>query len=80
MRRLKAWTGLTLRQLERRAQALGESLPKSTLAAVLRQLRLPREELLRSFVKSCGCGQDDVDYWTDTRRAVAMTSISAPDR
>ena len=56
MRRLRAWSGLTFRQLERNAAEAGDVLPHSTLVDALRRDRLPREDLLRAFVRACGLG------------------------
>ncbi|WP_372455556.1 helix-turn-helix domain-containing protein [Sphaerisporangium fuscum] len=80
MRQLKAWSGLTLRQLERRARSIGEHLPRSTLAATLTHLRLPREPLLVAFVKACDCSSADIENWVDARRRVAMKISTITDR
>jgi hypothetical protein len=72
MRRLKAWSGMTHRDLERRAAAAGDVLPRSTLAAALRRDSLPREELLTAFVRACGCGRDRTGEWLAVRARLAM--------
>ncbi|MFE0765186.1 helix-turn-helix domain-containing protein [Streptomyces smyrnaeus] len=54
LRQLKEASGLTLRQLEERAAASGDYLPRSTLSSMLSGRRLPRPELLAAFVKACG--------------------------
>lgn len=74
LRQLKAWCGLTYRQLERNASAAGQILPHSTLGVALRRNRLPREELLASFVRACGGGPDDVAAWLAARRELAMNT------
>ncbi|MEU6033837.1 hypothetical protein ABZ801_00345 [Actinomadura sp. NPDC047616] len=73
MRRLKSWSGLTFRQLESRAAAMGDVLPRSTLVEALRRERLPREELLAAFVRACGGGPDTVAQWLTIRRRLAVT-------
>ena len=54
LRRLKDSSGLTYRQLERRAEELGEVLPKSTAASMLTRDTLPRVELVSTLLKVCG--------------------------
>ncbi|GAA2766540.1 hypothetical protein GCM10010103_55810 [Streptomyces paradoxus] len=70
MRHLKERSGLTYRQLERRAAERGETLARSTLADVLRGRTLPRPELLAAFVRACG---DDhrLEGWLAAREEVA---------
>ncbi|WP_067818983.1 helix-turn-helix domain-containing protein [Actinomadura kijaniata] len=71
LRRLKAWSGLSYRRLERRAAEAGESLPYSTASTMLGRESLPREELLVAFVRACGLDGDDVDAWVAARRRIA---------
>ncbi|SDN36279.1 RICIN domain-containing protein [Allokutzneria albata] len=54
LRRLKDGSGLTYRQLERRAEERGEVLPKSTVASMLARDTLPRVELVSALLKVCG--------------------------
>lgn len=54
LRALKARSGLTLRQLESRAKAQGDVLPRSTVADLLRRSTLPRRETVSAFVRACG--------------------------
>ena len=70
MQRLKAWSGLGYRELEKRAAAAGEVLPRSTVTAALARDALPREELLAGFVRACGCGEQ-VGHWIAARRRIA---------
>ncbi|MFH9658750.1 RICIN domain-containing protein [Streptomyces sp. NPDC017248] len=67
---LKARSRLTYRQLEERAAEKGEPLPRSTLADVLRNGSLPRQELLTAFVRACGEG-GYVDEWLAARQRAA---------
>jgi Concanavalin A-like lectin/glucanases superfamily len=81
MRRLKAWSGLSYRQLAKRASALGDYLPHSTTAAVLGRDTLPREDVVAAFVRACGCEAETVDAWLAVRkRLLAADPASAgPD-
>ena len=84
LRRLKSWSGLSFRQLERHAAALGETLPYSTVATMLGRNRLPREELLVTFVKACGLDEHEAQRWATVRATIAYgipeTSTSTPRR
>ncbi|TQS23093.1 RICIN domain-containing protein [Microbispora sp. KK1-11] len=72
MRRLRAWSGCSYRQLERRAEAVGDILPRATLADALNRRDLPREDLLAAFVRACGADDDTVAEWVDARRRLAV--------
>ena len=72
MRRLKAWSGLSYRQLAKRAAAAGDYLPHSTTAAALGRDTLPREDVVAAFVRACGCDAETVDTWLTSRRRVAV--------
>lgn len=72
LRELKARSRLTYRQLEERAARQGEQLPRSTLADVLRNGSLPRQELLTAFVRACGEG-DHLSDWLAARRRAAQS-------
>jgi hypothetical protein len=80
LRRLKAWSGLSYRELERAAAAAGEVLPYSTAATMLRRDRLPREAVLVAFVIACGLEADDTRRWVAARRELAMGAepLTAP--
>ncbi|AGP54932.1 hypothetical protein [Streptomyces rapamycinicus] len=49
---LKDWSRLTYRELAARADALGDVLPRSTVANMLARATLPREELVAAFVRA----------------------------
>lgn len=68
---LRSWAGMTYRKLERRAAASGDVLPYSTVFHALHRCRLPREELLLSLVRACGCGPEQASAWVETRRRLA---------
>ncbi len=78
MRRLRAWSGCSYRQLERRAEAVGDVLPRATLADALNRRDLPREDLLAAFVRACGADGDTVAEWVDARRRLAVAREKAP--
>ncbi len=71
LRRLKAWSGFSYRQLERRATQAGHTLPYSTAATMLGRDRLPREELVAAFVAACGVRADEAQAWLDARVTIA---------
>ncbi|MGW2287879.1 hypothetical protein [Streptomyces phaeochromogenes] len=71
LRRLKAWSGLSYRRLERRAAEAGHSLPYSTAASMLGRERLPREELVAAFVAACGIRGPEAEAWLDARTDIA---------
>jgi hypothetical protein len=71
MRQLKEWSGLGFKQLEQRAERAGTPLPHSTLSATLGRSSLPRADLLDAFVRACGCDDDTVAAWLDSRDRLA---------
>ncbi|MEU8398845.1 helix-turn-helix transcriptional regulator [Nonomuraea sp. NPDC048892] len=71
LRRLKRWSGLSFRQLDRRAAAAGDTLPYSTASTMLGKDRLPRPELLVAFVKACGVADDDLRVWQTCHAGIA---------
>jgi Helix-turn-helix domain len=76
LRRLKAWSGLSYRQIEQRAGLSGDTLPKSTLVTALGRDVLPREEMVVAFVRACGCPPETVAQWAAARRHLAMAAVS----
>ncbi|WP_433180216.1 LamG-like jellyroll fold domain-containing protein [Actinoallomurus sp. CA-150999] len=76
LRRLKAWSGLTYRELEKEAAKHGYVLPHSTIASALKRESLPREELVKGFVRACGCLDETVAAWVAVRRALAVGAHS----
>ncbi|MBC6459733.1 peptidoglycan-binding domain-containing protein [Actinomadura sp. HBU206391] len=74
LRGLRAWSGLTFRQLEKRAVTNGDVLPYSTIHAALARPRLPREELLTAYLRACGCTPQEVAIWVDVRRRLTVTT------
>ncbi|WP_188194231.1 hypothetical protein [Nonomuraea sp. SYSU D8015] len=80
MLRLKSWTELSFRELERRAAAAGDSLPRSTISNALDRGKLPAAHLVEAFARACGCDEDEVAAWVRARRRVAAASVGEPDR
>ncbi|MFE7116328.1 helix-turn-helix domain-containing protein, partial [Streptomyces sp. NPDC057654] len=85
LRRLKKRSGLSYRQLEARAAAAGDILPRSSVSQMLNRDLPPRPELLAAFVRACGEG-DRVADWLDARdrvvgahRARQSAAADAPD-
>ncbi|MEV5748170.1 LamG domain-containing protein [Actinoallomurus sp. NPDC052308] len=72
LRRLKAWSGLTYRELEKAAGRHGYVLPHSTIASALKRASLPREELVKGLVTACGCSAEAVETWVAVRRVLAV--------
>ncbi|MGW7362503.1 helix-turn-helix domain-containing protein [Streptomyces sp. NPDC054841] len=72
MRQLRQWAHLSYRELERRAGAAGDVLPRATLAGVLSRQELPREELLAAFVRACGGDEPTVEAWVGVRKRLAV--------
>ncbi|RZQ62222.1 RICIN domain-containing protein [Amycolatopsis suaedae] len=77
MQDLRLRSGYTLRQLEGRAAACGDVLPRSTVADIPRRQTLPRPELVAAFVRACG-EQDRLGEWMAAYRRAARPA--EPDR
>ncbi|MGH3938760.1 MAG: peptidase inhibitor family I36 protein [Pseudonocardiaceae bacterium] len=78
LRALQRWTGEGLRQLEKRAKANGDGLPRSTVGAVLTRPTLPREDFVVAFVSACGRAPEEVARWVAARRRIAAMTDSSP--
>ncbi|MEU6984977.1 helix-turn-helix domain-containing protein [Streptomyces sp. NPDC046324] len=74
---LKDWSGLTYRELSARAEALGDVLPRSTVANMLARSTVPREELLTSFVRACGVSPGELEDWQTVRKEIAVRGVYA---
>ncbi|WP_406863208.1 helix-turn-helix transcriptional regulator [Streptomyces sp. HUAS MG47] len=73
---LKDRSGLTYRELSARAAAVGEVLPRSTVANMLARVAgLPREELLTAFVRACGVPPGERDAWLRVRKELAAGGV-----
>ncbi|MFC5143460.1 helix-turn-helix domain-containing protein [Streptomyces aureoversilis] len=71
LRRLKTRTGLSFRDIERRARQQGYSLPMSTLASALNRDTLPHGELIGMLLRTLGLPEDEVARWLEVRRSMA---------
>lgn len=78
MRGLKAGSGLSYRDLERRAAGAGEFLPRSTLLNALTRDTLPKSPLVAAFVRACGRGPDDVAAWLTAHHRLTVAGAAAP--
>ncbi len=79
LRRLKSWSGMGFRQLEKRAAQLGLALPRSTITAALNRDVLPREDLAVALVRTCGGDQEEASRWVAARRRIAAATSSPAD-
>ncbi|MBW5420046.1 hypothetical protein GKQ77_00405 [Streptomyces sp. BG9H] len=74
LRRLRAWSELTYRELEVRARRCGLHLARSTTAAVLGRGALPRAGFVRAYVAACGLPPEP---WLDARQRIAASCEEA---
>ncbi|GCB49297.1 NB-ARC domain-containing protein [Streptomyces sp. NL15-2K] len=74
LRRLRAWSELTYRELEVRAQRHGLHLARSTTAAVLGRGALPRAGFVHAYVAACGLTPEP---WLGARQRIAA-ACAAP--
>ncbi|MGW3150130.1 RICIN domain-containing protein [Streptomyces sp. NPDC001177] len=79
LRDLKRCSGLSYRQLEERAAAAGDVLPRSSVSSMLSRDMLPRPDLLMAFVKACGEG-DRAAEWAEARERVARVYGKGPSQ
>lgn len=79
LRELRVRTGLSYRQLERRAARSGDVLPASTLSTALSRNTLPREQLLTAYIRACGGDDRTVESWTALRTTLAVASVKDPE-
>ncbi|MEU9792800.1 hypothetical protein AB0E27_19600 [Streptomyces sparsogenes] len=79
MRQLRQWANLSYRELERRATAAGDVLPRAPLAGALNRQELPRVDLVAAFVRACGGDEATVKAWVGARKrlAVALESLAS---
>lgn len=76
LRALRTWSGLTYRQVQGKAAALGDVLPASTLATALARATLPRAEFVAALARACGLGDDEVRQWVKVRNEVALGAVT----
>ncbi|MFH9243230.1 RICIN domain-containing protein [Streptomyces anulatus] len=71
LRRLKRESRLSYRQLEERATAVGDILPRSSASAMLSRNVVPRPDQLAAYVTACGEGER-VAEWLEARDRIAV--------
>ncbi|WP_026924062.1 ATP-binding protein [Glycomyces arizonensis] len=76
LRELRAASGLSIREISRRAKDRGDWLPTSTLAAVLNRDSLPRAEVVAALVRACGGDEAAVDAWLAQRARIAAADVA----
>ncbi|WP_194822211.1 helix-turn-helix transcriptional regulator [Micromonospora sp. S-DT3-3-22] len=70
LRDLRRRSGLTYREISRRASAAGHWLPPSTLATMLGRTTLPRERTVVALLAACGTPAAAIDQWVGLRRDI----------
>ncbi|MEV4121377.1 peptidoglycan-binding protein [Micromonospora sp. NPDC049645] len=70
LRDVRRRSGLTYRELARRASAAGHWLPPSTLATMLGRTTLPRERTVVALLAACGTPEVEVVRLLETRRDI----------
>lgn len=68
LRDVRRRSGLTYREITRRASAAGHWLPPSTLATMLGRTTLPRERTVLALLAACGVTAAEVEEWVEARR------------
>jgi len=79
LRNLRAWANLTYRELESRATAAGDRLPRGTIASAMSRGVMPREQTIAAFVRACGGDRSAVEVWLTTRRRIAAADQAVGD-
>ncbi|MFJ6198182.1 peptidoglycan-binding protein [Micromonospora sp. NPDC092111] len=79
LRQVRRCSGLTYRELSRRASAVGHWLPPSTLATMLGRTTLPRERTVVALLTACGTPAADIERWIGMRRDIEAR-LSEPAR
>ncbi|MBB5084140.1 hypothetical protein [Nonomuraea endophytica] len=78
LRRLKAWSGRSYREIQAQAERAGHALPYSTAAGMLKRATLPREQVVEAFARGCGLGAEQAAAWVAARKRVAMEAAPQP--
>lgn len=79
LRRLKNRSGLSYRDLARRAAASGDPLPASSIATMLGRESLPREAMVSALVRACGGSADEIALWVAERKRLAEYEAVEPE-
>ncbi|MEV0393335.1 helix-turn-helix domain-containing protein [Polymorphospora rubra] len=70
LRDVRRRSGLTYREISRRASAAGHWLPPSTLATMLGRTTLPRERTVVALLTACGTPAAAIEQWVGLRRDI----------
>ena len=70
LRDVRRRSGLTYREISRRASAAGHWLPPSTLATMLGRATLPRERTVVALLAACGRPAADIERWIGLRHDI----------
>jgi len=70
LRDMRRRSGLTYREISRRASAVGHWLPPSTLATMLGRTTLPRERTVVALLVACGATTEDTQRFVAVRRDI----------
>ncbi|NAS25684.1 hypothetical protein GT755_28860 [Herbidospora sp. NEAU-GS84] len=79
LRRLKAWSGRSYRDIQHHAQRAGRHLPYSTAAGMLKRETLPRRETVTAFVLGCGLDEQTAAAWDAARTRLDMGLPPEPE-
>lgn len=79
LRDLRAWADLTYRELESRASAAGDRLPRGTIASAMSRGVVPREQTIAAFVRACGGDGSAVEVWLAARRRISKADKAVGD-
>ncbi|MFI9588672.1 hypothetical protein ACIHCQ_44485 [Streptomyces sp. NPDC052236] len=77
LRQLKSDSRLSYRQLEERAAASGDLLPRSTASVLLSRDAVPCLDQLAAFVRACGDGEL-VEVWLEARDRITGQDQATP--
>jgi hypothetical protein len=79
LRSLRAWANLSYREMESRASAQGDRLPRGTIASAMSRGVVPREQTIAAFVRACGGDRSAVEVWLATRRRISAADQAVGD-
>jgi hypothetical protein len=79
LRDLRAWADLTYRELESKASAAGDRLPRGTIASAMSRGVMPREQTVAAFVRACGGDDATVEVWLAARRRISAADQAVSD-
>ncbi|MET8911597.1 helix-turn-helix transcriptional regulator [Micromonospora sp. NPDC004551] len=82
LRQLRQGSGLTYREIARRATAAGHWLPPSTLAAALARVTLPHERVVLALLAACGTPDAEARRWLAERNEIEtrLAEAARPDQ